>query len=424
MAKDPVRELVAQRPLMFDLAPAKAGASFKVNDFITCSPGVSNTYLINTKDGDILINAGMGFEAPVHKAEYAPIRKGKLPYLILTQGHVDHVGGVSQMREPETKLIAQRNNQACQEDDRRIMAVRSVQSSVWFPMPTAVLREMQKTGKAPNGMVQDTPIPDILVDDRMDLELGGLKLDLLSVPGGETIDSLAIHLPQHNVLFTGNQLGPLFPHFPNLVTIRGDKYRFWEAYLASLRRIRALEPEILVTGHFQPIVGKELIRTCLDRLHDAVTYIHQTTLDGMNAGKDIFQLMREVTLPDELYVGQNYGLVSYCVRLVWEEYMGWFKGKATSQLLSVQPEHMYGEFVAMAGLDQVIARGRALLEAGETEKAVVLTEAALAADPANKDALNLSVAVHEALLRAPGGDNFWHSGWLKHQIAAAKTALG
>ena len=119
------------------------------------------------------------------------------------------------------------------------------------------------------------------------------------------MDSTAIHLPQHGIVFSGNMFGPLFPHFPNFGTIRGDKYRFPETYLASLRRVRDLEPEILVTGHFLPVVGKDLIRTCLDRLHDAVSYVHQKTLDGMNAGKDIFELMREIRIAPKSFTSDT-----------------------------------------------------------------------------------------------------------------------
>ncbi|MDA0191390.1 MAG: glycosyltransferase, partial [Proteobacteria bacterium] len=73
-------------------------------------------------------------------------------------------------------------------------------------------------------------------------------------------------------------------------------------YLESLRRVRALEPELLITGHFEPIAGRELVGTCLERLDRAVDYVHRSTLEGMNAGKDVFTLMREVQLPTELYV--------------------------------------------------------------------------------------------------------------------------
>ncbi|MBV1916586.1 MAG: MBL fold metallo-hydrolase [Sphingomonadaceae bacterium] len=421
MTIDPVRELVAQRPTMFDHRFAGAMPPLTVNDFIHGVEAVSNIYLINTDDGDIQINAGMGFEVETIREQLAPFRKGPLTHIILTQGHFDHVGGVAQLREPGTKLVAHRANAECQKDDERILGTRNRQSQIWFPQPSKNNELLQEKV---DFQVQDRPTPDITFEDRMELDVGGLKLELLSMRGGETVDSIAIHLPQHGIVFNGNQLGPMFPHFPNIHTIRGDKYRFWEVYLASLRRLRDLEPEILVTGHFEPIVGKDLIRTCLDRLDDAVSYVHQTTLDGMNAGKDIFTLMREVTLPDELYVGHGYGKVSFCVRTVWEQYMGWFHGKRTSQLLSVQPDHVAGELAEMAGAEAVIARGQAAFDAGDTEKAITLLEAALAAEPGNEAALKLSIAAHEKLLDDPlNGDNFWFAGWLRYQIAKSKESL-
>lgn len=419
MAHDPVRALVAQRPTMFDHRFAGSMPPFEVAEGVHGVESISNVYLINTGNGDIQINAGMGFEAAPIRDQLAPFRNGPLPYLILTQGHVDHVGGVSQLRQPETVLVAQENNPECQKDDERISNARNRQSQIWFPAPNRNNEELQQQV---GFQVQDRPVPDLTFADRMEIDHGEVKLELLSVPGGETVDSLVVHMPDRGIVFSGNQFGPLFPHFPNMNTIRGDKYRFWEVYLASLERTRALEPEILVTGHFLPIVGRDLIRSCLDRLHDAVSHVHQATLDGMNAGKDIFTLMREVTVPDSLYVGQAYGKVSFCVRTIWEQYMGWFQGERTSELLSVQPHHVAGELAAMAGVDAVIARARAALDASDTERAMALVEAALAADPANRTALDLSVAIHEALLAAPlAAENFWYAGWLRHQIAEQKA---
>ena len=40
----------------------------------------------------------------------------------------------------------------------------------------------------------------------------------ISVPGGETIDSLVVWLPDDGVALVGNMFSALFGHFPNLVT--------------------------------------------------------------------------------------------------------------------------------------------------------------------------------------------------------------
>ena len=42
----------------------------RINEFITMSEGFSNCYRIETAEDAIQINAGMGFEAPVHRLNF------------------------------------------------------------------------------------------------------------------------------------------------------------------------------------------------------------------------------------------------------------------------------------------------------------------------------------------------------------------
>ncbi|QDX80815.1 hypothetical protein B9N43_05895 [Denitratisoma sp. DHT3] len=418
---DIVKKLVAERPDFFSNRPAQQESATRINDFIYMSQGLSNAYMVVTPAGRVVINTGMGFESPVHRKVFDAVCPGPTPYILLTQGHVDHVGGVSLFREPGTQLVAQRNLAACQQDDRRIKAVRESHSSIWFK--SALSRAAEGEAAPRPTFVQDVPTADISFDDRYALEVGGTRFELYSTPGGETVDSCVVWLPQHRILFSGNVFGPLFPHFPNFNTVRGDKYRWFEPYLESLRRIRALEPELLITGHFEPIVGKELIRACLDRLEGAVDYVHRETLKGMNTGKDIWTLMREVQLPPELYVGQGYGKVSWAVRTIWESYMGWFKAQATSELYPTQPREVYPDLVELAGIDAVVARGRRKLAAADAEGALLLAEAALAADGADAGALQLALDCHRAILDRSGSVNFWETGWLKTRIEKLEAAL-
>jgi glyoxylase-like metal-dependent hydrolase (beta-lactamase superfamily II) len=418
---DPVKKLAQERPDFFANRPAHLEAPIQINDFIWMSPGLSAAYMLVTAAGRIIINTGMGFEAPVHKQAFDRVCPGPTPYILLTQGHVDHVGGVHVFREAATQLVAQANNGVCQRDDERIRDVRTRQAYIWFK--EAMDASAKLAAQHPGAITQDVPVPDVVFEDRHRIELGGLEIELLSVPGGETVDSCAIWLPQHKILFSGNMFGPLFPHFPNFNTIRGDKYRFVEPYLESLRRVRALQPEMLITGRFDPIKGADLIAQCLDRLDAAVDYVHRQTLAGMNAGKDIWTLMREIQLPPELYVGQGYGRVPWAVRTLWESYMGWFKAGATSELYPTQASEIHGDLVALAGIGAVVARGRERLQAGDMEGGELMAEAALAHDSHHQGALQLSLDCHQALLERSGADNFWETGWLRTRIADLQARL-
>src|SRR5579862_1523377 len=110
-------------------------------------------------------------------------------------------------------------------------------------------------GLSPGATAQARPEPTVTVDRRLEYAVGGRELVLLSTPGGETTDALVVWLPDCRTALTGNLFGPLFGHVPNLVTMRGDRYRDALAYVDSLQTVLDLAPDRVVTGHFDPIEG-------------------------------------------------------------------------------------------------------------------------------------------------------------------------
>ncbi len=416
-----VDELIAQRPGFAAMEPACQTKATPINDFIYMSAGTSNSYMVVTDAGRVIINTGMGFEALTHKKLFDEICLGPTPYILLTQGHVDHVGGVNHFRDGNTQLIAQQNNLACQKDDERIATVRISQAYIWFKK--TIDKSVAAIEKNPDLLIQDRPKPDLMFKEMHAFTLGGIDFELISTPGGETIDSTVIWLPQQRILFSGNVFGPLFPHFPNLNTIRGDKYRFAEPYLEAISAVRALKPKMLITGHFDPIVGEELIDACLERMHDAVEYVHRETLKGMNEGKPIYQLMRDISLPPELNIGQGYGKVSWAVRTTWESYMGWFKAQSTTELYPTQHKEIYPDLVELAGTQAVLAKGQQALQTDEPERALHFAEALLATDANHNASLQLAIDAHQALLARSQRNNFWETGWLDYQIGLLQARL-
>ena len=89
------------------------------------SPGLTNSYLLTTDDGRIVVNTGMGFESPVHKANFDAVDDGPVRYIIYTQGHADHVGGTDVFREPGTHIVAQANWEMWRDDTERLLAHRA-----------------------------------------------------------------------------------------------------------------------------------------------------------------------------------------------------------------------------------------------------------------------------------------------------------
>ncbi|MFO0697078.1 MAG: sulfotransferase [Polyangiales bacterium] len=416
---DRVRQLVSERPFGEALAAADATEAREVAPRIYLSRGTSNAYMVLTDAGRVLVNTGLGFEAYTHKRVFDAVCAGPTTHILVTQGHVDHVGGVGLFREPGTVFVAQANNAVCQADDARISGRRQAQSYVWFA--DVIDHALKVAAEHPDAVVQDAPVPDLVFTDRLELAIGGRRFVLISTPGGETIDSTVIWLEDEGILFSGNLFGPLFPHFPNFNTVRGDKYRYAEAYLASLARVRALEPETLITGHGDPIRGKDLIRECFDRLEAAVRYVHEKTLEGINAGEDIDALAARIALPDELYVGQGYGRVSWAVRTFWETYLGWFKLRSTTELYPRAP--LAKTLAGLAGASATLAKGRELLPR-DPVLALGLAEAVLEGAPNEPGALALALDAHRALLANPDdARNFWLGGWLRSQAKALEDRL-
>ncbi len=416
-----VEELIEGRPGFDKMEPAFQEQATQINDFIYMSEGTSNAYMLVTPEGRIVINTGMGFEALTHKKVFDAVCPGPTPYILLTQGHVDHVGGVNLFREPGTQLVASEYLAACQHDDERIQYVRTNQAYRWFQK--TMNSALSIAADNPETLIQDTPVADVIYEGTYSVSFGGLDIEVINVPGGETLDSALIWLPQHKILFTGNTFGPLFPHFPNINTIRGDKYRHLEPYMEAVNKAREFKAEVLITGHFDPIVGTDLIDESLSRLHDAAQHVYRKTLDGMNLGKTMYELMDTITLPPELKVGQGYGQVKWAVRTIWEAYMGWFKAQSTSELYSTLPKAIYPELVEMAGLDAVITKGHEKLTEGKAAEGQLYAEAALAAAPMSPAALQLGIDAHKALRALRDEENFWEDGWLNSEIEEMQRLL-
>lgn len=402
------------RPGADALAPAAAERAEEVAHRIWCSPGLSNAYLLTTDDGRIVVNTGMGFESQVHRANFDAVDSSPIRYIIVTQGHYDHVGGLDTLRDPGTQVIAQANWRHWRDDNERLLAYRAGRSAFAFSGKLAggIAAIQQRFGK--KLPAQAGPAADVEVDDSMTLTVGGRTIELVATPGGETTDSMVVWLPSERVCLCGNTFGPIFGHIPNLVTMRGDRYRDALTTIASIERVRQLRPDVLITGHFAPITGAERIEAELTRLRDALTYLHDRTVAGMNAGKDVHTLMREITLPRELEVGEGYGKVSWDVRAIWENYSGWFHHRSTTELYSINPDDLDTDFVDLAGADRVVARAEEHLAAGRPVHAIRLAEAVVHVAPEHTAARAVLKAAHETLLAA--STNFWESAWLTKKI--------
>lgn len=410
MISDPVYR---GRPGADAMRPAAAERAQEIAPGLWCSPGLSNSYLLTTGEGRVIVNTGMGFEGPVHRANFDAVDPSPVRYIIFTQGHVDHVGGLDSVRDPQTTVVAQANWKSWRDDNERLIPYRASRSAFAFKETLATgIQEIQRRLGTTRLAGQSVPVVDLDFEDTLALEVGGRRMELIAVPGGETTDSLVIWLPDERICLCGNTFGPLFGHIPNLVTMRGDRYRDALTAIDSVERVRDLRPELLVTGHFEPIAGAKRIDAELTRLSGAIRYVHDRTVAGMNAGKDVRTLMREITLPAEYEVGQGYGKVAWDVRAIWENYSGWFHHESTTELYPVGFDAVAADVVELAGAEALVGRAREHLAGGRPLQAIHLAELLPTGHAGARAVLR---EAHEILLAA--STNFWESAWLTNEIA-------
>jgi glyoxylase-like metal-dependent hydrolase (beta-lactamase superfamily II) len=207
---------------------------------------------------------------------------GVEPDLILvTHADLDHCGGNRQMRELYPRALL-----ACPELDRR-----------WIESNAAMMAE-NYLWHEPYGL----PEPDDAGRREMLEQLGGDAPVDLGLHGGETVRLEAgrrlsvLHLPGH----TPGHLGLWDPRHRVAIIIdaalgdgiydRGGnrlippRYYDADAYRATIRRIRALAPELLLTAHYEPMSAEQAVDFC-DRSLSYVDDVEAVVREERAAGR-------------------------------------------------------------------------------------------------------------------------------------------
>jgi glyoxylase-like metal-dependent hydrolase (beta-lactamase superfamily II) len=391
----------------------------RVNDHILLSRSNSNAYLVSTTDGDVLVNTGTLYQGERHRERFEELlgRPVDVRKIVLTQSHDDHVGGLEAFDGPDVDVIAE-------EWLTRTLEERKALTEYFIGRSMRLMGAKIGEENLRRRML-DTKEPRLTTtfSGSYAFEQGDRRFELYSAPGGETLDGIIVWLPDERTVFTGNLLGALFPQIPHLSTIRGDRQRSARAYIDDVQRLLDLGPELLITGHHLPIEGADKIQFELTRLRDCVQYIHDETVKGMAARKDMWTLMREIQLPEELQVGPNRGPVWWYVRAVWEEYTGWFRFESTTDLYAVPANAVWEDLASLAGADALAERAQSYVDAGQPLQALHLTDIALAGDAQHRQVLEAQLGALEQLMADTGGDQFDLLRWLEGEIERVEGAL-
>lgn len=366
--------------------------------------GLANSILIEGDDGLIIVDTMESMVAANEvKAAFDKISDKPVKAIIYTHNHTDHVMGAA--------AFAGDDNPEVYAHDLTAELVDKIYTQI---TPAIRARSVRQFGVTlpPNKLLNDGIGPKLRVSlggnagyikptktftDTLETTVAGVKIKLVHAVG-ETDDQLYVWLPDKKVLLPGDNF---YKAFPNLYAIRGTSYRDVRQWANSLDLMIAEAPEYLIPSHTRPLVGADTIRETLSNYRDAIRYVHDETIKGLNAGKTSDELAQTITLPqhlaDQPYLQEFYGTVAWSVRSVFTGYLGWFDGNATTLFpLSAQEraKRIAQLFGPTNGLQ--LAADKALQEK-DYQWAAELADALLALDPKNKSALTLKADALEAL---------------------------
>jgi len=130
----------------------------------------------------------------------------------------------------------------------------------------------------------DIILPTVLVDERLELDLGDRKLEVLHLGRAHTGGDIVVRLPKENIIVAGDLLVHPIP------LVGSTSYPL--EYAATLERLRALNSKTIVPGH-GPVMRDAAY---LDAMIELLTSIKRQTETAFARGESLEQMRASVDL--------------------------------------------------------------------------------------------------------------------------------
>jgi glyoxylase-like metal-dependent hydrolase (beta-lactamase superfamily II) len=188
----------------------------------------------------------------------------ELTTIFITHAHWDHVGGHSYFRalNPHLRFYARSNYQ---EEIARELGAPGVFDKQFFGERFSL--DNVRSFK-----------PDVTIDRRTELKIGGTRIQLIPVQGGETHDAMFIHLPDQGVMFVGDFI---MPYLGAPFVEEGDL----QGLLNAIDIVAERHPQRLLHGH-EPLTRNFASSAMLAQLKTDLVWLRDQVLSATRRGDE------------------------------------------------------------------------------------------------------------------------------------------
>ena len=383
----------------------------EIDDNVAVIEAFSNMVAFGTDDGLVCFDAS----GPLSGAAVVESLRGwsadRINTLLYTHGHIDHVGGSGALAadaaargQPAPQVVGHDNVIPRFERYNATNGYNLIINRRQFgglppnhPAQGASLRHrgVGITSDEPRFLPADALWPTRTYSSSDSLSVGGLDFELHH-DKGETDDHTWAWVPSHRAICAGDLVVWVFPNAGNPQKVQ----RYPLEWARALRSMDALEPELLIPAHGPPVRGRERIATVLLTLAEALETLVSQTIDLMNEGASLDEILQSVRLPAEWlerpWMRPIYDEPEFVIRNIWRLYGGWWD--LDPAYLKPSPKAaLADELVRLGGGAEVFAqRAQELVEAGDLKLACHLIELAVGADPSSASLHGVRAEIYEA----------------------------
>ena len=242
---------------------------------------------------------------------------------------------------------------------------------------------------APRGPSGHVPPNHFVTGNGAELDFAGLRLVGYTEYPFDTPDCLILWWPAKRIAIHNHLTG----NFPNVYSIGGGRFRDPAPWIAGLNVMLDLQPDHLLGCHGLPVSGRDEVRERLTVNRDALQFLLDETIRGLNAGLTPDELVGTIQLPARLAehpaLQQTYGEVAHHIRAIATGLVGWFDGDPAN-LHTVAPQFESAQIVTgFGGVEPTLVKVREAMVAGHWPWAAKLSRHVLRTVPGNVDAKRL-----------------------------------